>query len=141
MTEWQGVPDDYMDHFGFVYLIKHRETGCSYIGKKQFKKRLRRKPLKGKKRHRIDWVESDWKTYWGSSENLLEAVAREGEESFDRFVMRVCDSKFEMAYEELIAQIANNVLNDPKSFNGIINVRLSKPVGDPIKKARETNEE
>lgn len=136
MSDWIGVPDDYSGYVGFVYLISHKETGCYYIGKKQFWKRVRRKPLKGKKRVRICQVESDWRDYWGSSEKLLDAVKEEGKDAFAREIIRLCKSKHELAYEELMCQTANNVLEDPLSFNGIINVRLSKPVNDPIDYAR-----
>jgi len=133
-SRWVNVPDDPMDHFGFVYRITH-ESGAFYIGKKQFKRRIRRKPLKGKKRHRIDHVESDWKTYWGSSNLLLEAIEKYGEQQFTREIISLHQSKSELAMAELKLQLECDVLNDPISFNGIIHVRLSKKVGDPIGKA------
>ena len=135
--EWLNVPDDYEDSLGFVYVIEHTETGCYYIGKKQFWKTIRRKPLKGRKRVRVCKVESDWRTYWGSSNALQDAIAENGHESFTRSVVRTCNSKFELAYEELREQMRRNVLDDPKSFNGIINVRLSKPVGNPMSIVQE----
>jgi hypothetical protein len=141
MSDWVRAPDNPMDYMGFVYMITHMETGCYYIGKKQTRKRVRRKPLKGKKRHRICWLESDWRSYWGSSEKLLEAIEREGKDAFCREVIRLCKSKHELAYEELSMQMANNVLEDPLSFNGILNIRLSKPVGDPIAHARKNRNE
>lgn len=135
MSEWINAPESPMDHFGFVYKITHTDSGAYYIGKKQFKRRIRRQPLKGKKRRRIDWVESNWKDYWGSSGNLLEAVGKHGERAFRREILAVCESKSEMAYRELAYQISHDVLADKRSFNGIINVRLSRPVGDPISEA------
>jgi hypothetical protein len=132
MSEWVCVPDDYMDHLGFVYQITHIDTGCYYIGKKQFLKRIRRKPLKGRKRARICHVESDWKKYWGSSNALLAAVEKHGEDAFIRRVLSVHDNKRDLAYAELKIQVGRDVLDDPLCYNGIINVRLSKPVGDPI---------
>jgi len=139
MSRWLNVPDNPLDHFGFVYKITHCDSGCYYLGKKQLIKRVRRKPLKGKKRHRIDHVESDWKSYWGSSNLLLEAVEKHGEQEFTREIISLHESKSELSMAELKLQLEYDVLNDPKSWNGIIHVRLSKRVGDPIEWA-EKNE-
>tara|TARA_R110000824_G_scaffold526_8_gene3368 strand:+ start:4212 stop:4631 length:420 start_codon:yes stop_codon:yes gene_type:complete len=138
MSKWINIPDNPMDHFGFVYKITH-ESGCYYLGKKQIKRRIRRPPLKGKKRRRIDYVESDWKTYWGSSDNLLEAVKKYGEQEFTREFVSLHESKSELAMAELKLQLEHDVLNDPMSFNGIIHVRLSKKVGDPIEWANNND--
>lgn len=132
MSDWIGVPDDYSDYLGFIYVIKHIESGAFYIGKCQWFRKIRRKPLKGKKRVRICHVESDWKKYWGSSNNLLEAIEKYGEDAFERRIVKPCKSKFELSYEELKMQMQYDVLDNPLSFNGILNVRLSKPVGNPI---------
>lgn len=132
MSQWLNVPDNPMDHFGFVYRITHCDTGCYYLGKKQILRKIRRPPLKGKKRRRIDYVESDWKTYWGSSENLIEAVKKYGEQEFTREFVSLHESKSELALAELKLQLEHDVLNDPRCFNGILNIRLSKKVGNPI---------
>lgn len=131
MSQWINVPDNPMNHFGFVYQIEH-ESGAYYIGKKQFVRKIRRPPLKGKKRRRIDHVESDWNSYWGSSENLIQAVKRYGEQEFTRTIISVHESKSELALAELKLQLEHDVLNDPRCFNGILNIRLSKKVGNPI---------
>ena len=52
--------------FGFIYEIINTINNKKYIGKKQMVRKIKRKPLKGKKRKRIDFIESDWKTYTGS---------------------------------------------------------------------------
>lgn len=132
MSQWLNVPDNPMDHFGFVYRITHCDTGAYYIGKKQLVRKIRRPPLKGKKRRRVDYVESDWKTYWGSSENLIEAVKKYGEQEFTREFVSLHESKSDLALAELKLQLEHDVLNDPKCFNGILNIRLSKKVGNPI---------
>jgi hypothetical protein len=41
------------DTFGFIYEITNTVTSKKYIGKKQCKSKLKRKPLKGKKNRRI----------------------------------------------------------------------------------------
>ena len=64
------VPDENFDPtkvYGFVYLITNIETGRKYVGKKFFWSK-KTKIAKGKKKRLL--VESDWREYWGSSEEL-----------------------------------------------------------------------
>ena len=51
------------DTFGFIYEITNTINQKKYIGKKQCKSKLKRKPLKGKRNKRIEIKESDWKVY------------------------------------------------------------------------------
>ena len=65
---YKGKPfttDDIGDLFGFVYRITNLSTGKQYIGRKYFWQK--RKPKGGKRRVTS---ESDWKRYFGSSEEL-----------------------------------------------------------------------
>jgi len=140
MSDWINAPDNPMGHFGFVYVITHKE-GPYYVGSCQFKRKVRRKPLKGQKRKRICWVESKWKSYWGSSKNLLEAVEQEGKDAFVREIASVHESRFDLSYAEAQLQFDLNVLQDKMSWNGIIQIRLGKPVGDPIAHARKNRNE
>ena len=57
--------DDIGDFFGFVYRITNLQTGKKYIGRKYFYQF--RKP-RGKSRKVKS--ESDWKKYYGSSDEL-----------------------------------------------------------------------
>ena len=57
---------------GFVYKITNLDTGQMYIGKKSFVKKRTRPPLKGYKRKRVDYIESDWKTYQSSNKEVQE---------------------------------------------------------------------
>ena len=65
--------------------IVNTTNGKKYIGKKQMKRKIRRSPLKGKTRKRVDFVESDWKTYTGSSDTLNIDIATLG---LDKFVFK-----------------------------------------------------
>ena len=76
---YEAIPED---AFGFIYEIVNTTNGKKYIGKKQMIRKIRRNPLKGKKRKRIDYVESDWKTYTGSSDALNIDIATLGLEKF-----------------------------------------------------------
>ena len=63
---------------GFVYIITNTTNDRKYIGKKlaQFKKT--KPPLKGRKNKRRSLVESDWRNYYGSSDELTEDVRNIG---------------------------------------------------------------
>ena len=52
---------------GFVYRILNRRTEQVYIGKKILLNKRTRPPLKGYKRKRVDYVESNWMKYTGSN--------------------------------------------------------------------------
>jgi hypothetical protein len=115
------------DMFGFVYEIHNLPENKKYIGKKQCVSRIKRKPLKGKKRNRIDYKESDWKTYTSSSEQLNADIQRLGKENFIFKIIKICNSKWELAYFEIKEQIEKNVLLREDYYNGIINVRIGSP--------------
>lgn len=112
--------------FGFVYRIENKENGKFYIGQKKIIKVEKRPPLKGKVRKRKIVKQSDWKTYCGSSNDLKNDVKEAGEDKFKFTIIRFCDCKWEMTYWELYHQMHNHVLFREDSYNGIINVRISK---------------
>ena len=105
-------------------IIKFSYEGKKYIGKKQCISRIKRKPLKGKTRNRIDFKESDWKTYTSSSNDLNEDIKNLGKENFTFKILRTCNSKWSLAYFEIKEQIDNDVLLRNDYYNGIINVRI-----------------
>jgi hypothetical protein len=113
--------------FGFIYEITNKVNGKKYIGKKQCVRKIRRKPLKGKTRNRIDQKESDWKTYTSSSKELNEDIQKYGKENFEFRILKVCGSKWELGYEEIKEQISRDVLRKDDYYNGIINVRIGTP--------------
>jgi len=113
--------------FGFIYEITNKVNGKKYIGKKQCVRKIKRKPLKGKTRNRIDHKESDWKTYTSSSKELNEDIEKHGIENFEFRILKICGSKWELGYEEIKEQIARDVLRRDDYYNGIINVRIGTP--------------
>lgn len=121
---YQAVPED---AFGFIYEIVNTISGKKYIGKKQMKRKIRRLPLKGKKRKRIDYIESDWKTYTGSSDVLNIDIAANGKDKFVFKILKFCNSKFELSYFEAKMQFEKDVLLSEEYYNGIINCRIGKP--------------
>ena len=122
------LPEDFEENppLGFVYRIENKETGKFYIGQKKIIKVEKRPPLKGKVRKRKIVKQSDWKTYCGSSNDLKNDVKEAGEDKFKFTIIRFCDSKWECSSWELYHQMHNHVLFREDSYNGIINVRISK---------------
>lgn len=112
------------DYFGFVYMIIHHDTGQFYIGKKQFHNRIKRPPLKGKKRNRITFKESDWEKYWSSSEAIQTKVLLEGEEKFDRVILALCKTKIDLSYTEVEVQVTLNVLANVNAVNSAIGTNI-----------------
>ena len=112
------------DTVGFVYLITNLQSNKKYIGKKlaQFKKT--RPPLKGKKNKRRTKVESDWQTYWGSSDQLKADVAELGTKNFTREILYFCNSRGMLSYLEAKEQFDREVLLSTEYYNGIINCRV-----------------
>lgn len=60
---------------------------------------------------------------------MNELIEAEGLDAFRWEVISWHSSKSGLAYEELRHQMAADVLRDERSWNGIINVRLSKVLG------------
>jgi len=106
----------------FVYILRHRETGKSYLGKKLFWF-AKTKQVKGKKK-KVK-AESDWKTYYSSSEEIKKMV--EAGEVFDREIRHFCTSKGSVNYWELREQMDARVLENPDIwYNGIVNARIHR---------------
>ncbi len=112
------------EYIGFVYLITNLTNGKKYIGKKLAKFKVTKKPLKGRKNKRRSTKESDWRDYWGSSDNLNADVEHLGPENFTREILYYCTSRGELSYLEAKEQFDREVLKTDEYYNGIINVRV-----------------
>jgi hypothetical protein len=123
----KGQPVNEIDikkYVSFVYKITNLIDGRFYIGYKQttFAKT---KQVKGKKK-RIQ-IESDWRDYWSSSDELKADVLALGEENFTREILYFCHSKSMGSYLELREQIDHRVMENPQlTYNGIVNARVSR---------------
>lgn len=124
---WSGIPENYKDYEGFIYLITNQLNGKKYIGKKSFWNYRTLKPLKGKRQKRHVKKESDWRNYWGSSKQLLEDIEKYGEENFTRVIINLYYTKWELSYYEAKYQFDHEVLLSDDWYNGIINLRVRKP--------------
>jgi hypothetical protein len=121
---YKGNPftsDDIGDYYGFVYRITNTNTQKSYIGRKYFVQK--RKPKGGKRRVTS---ESDWKKYYGSSEDLKQDIRRDGKDSFRREIISLHTTLGKVNYEETRQLFLNNVLTEalddgtPKYYNSNI---------------------
>ncbi len=120
-TEVEELPQDVV---GFVYIITNTTNDRQYIGKKLAKFSRTKPPLKGKKNRRRTKVESDWRDYYGSSDELNEDIAQLGKDSFKREILFYCYSKSELSYIEAREQFNYRVLESDKYYNGHIRVRV-----------------
>ena len=110
------------DNYGFVYEITD-PNGKKYIGKKFFYS-SKTKQVKGKKKKMK--VSSDWKTYFGSNEELKGEVSKQGKENFTRTILHLCKSKGECGYLEAKEQFTKGVLESDNYYNTWIMVRVRK---------------
>jgi hypothetical protein len=115
------------DAFGFVYEITNTANGRKYIGKKQRVSKVKRPPLKGKKRNRRQEKESDWKTYTGSSKELNADIEKYGKDNFSFVILEWGNSKWELGYKEIKRQIQHDVLLKEEYYNGIVHIRIGTP--------------
>jgi hypothetical protein len=102
--------------YGFIYVITNLETNRKYIGKKQMVSKRTRPPLKGKKRKRIEFVESDWKTYVSSSNELVNDIQKIGKENFKFEILEQFNSREELVQAE-IGLITEQDLKNPNYLN------------------------
>ena len=99
--------DDIGDFFGFVYCITNIKSGKQYIGRKYFQQK--RKPRGGKRRVTS---ESDWKKYYGSSDELSADRKLLGNTAFKREILSLHTRLGDVNYEETKQLFLNNVLQE-----------------------------
>jgi hypothetical protein len=127
-TPIETLPEDCA---GFVYQITNLITGRKYIGKKlaKFSKtQIRTIKLKNgtKKKKKIRTkIDSNWREYYGSNEELLKDFSNLGPENFLREILYFCKSKAECSYIEAREQFSRRVLESTEYYNGIINCRIN----------------
>ena len=121
---YKGNPytsDDIGDYYGFVYRITNTTNEKSYIGRKYFVQK--RKPKGGERRVTS---ESDWKRYFGSSDELKQDIKRIGRSSFRREILSLHTTLGKVNYEETKQLFIHNVLMEalddgtPKYYNSNI---------------------
>jgi len=115
---------------GFVYIITNSITGRKYIGKKLAKfskttyKTVKLKNGTKKKKKIRSKIDSDWREYYGSNDQLNKDVEQLGTENFKREIIYYCTSKAECSYIEAREQFSRRVLESDDYYNGQISVRV-----------------
>jgi len=119
---------------GFVYRITHKETNESYIGKKILKHKKTLPPLKGYKRRRVTYKESDWQTYTGSNQ----ITKKWNHQDCYREILETCCNKTIMSYFEVKYQFILNVLENDNYLNENISGKYYKDkIKEYIKKSKK----
>jgi len=132
MSEWiydgaEFTSEMIGDNIGFVYCVTDTQTGMKYIGKKLLISKITRPPLKGQKRKRKSFKESDWKTYCGSSEEVKALVEESGLDRFSREILKLCTKKGELSYYETKAICdADALLKPDEYFNCFLGARIHR---------------
>jgi hypothetical protein len=99
------------DYYGYVYMTTNLENGRKYIGKKIFKhttnKKLGKKELaalptqRGRTPSKKKVIkESDWKTYYGSADEVKQWAKSTSPDKLIRVILRLCHSSKELTYYE-----------------------------------------
>ena len=118
---YEITPEEYQ---GFVYQITELDTDKKYIGKKNFWKPKTLPITKKRKRRVRTRTESDWKQYYGSSNEVCRLVEERGTEKFKREIVKLCKTKGEMSYHEAKMQFDNDVLLREDYYNNFIGCKI-----------------
>ena len=122
-TPIEFTENDVKDHFGFVYLITHNQSGRKYIGKKFFTK-SKTKQVKGKKKKTR--VKSDWEDYYGSNKELLDEIKINGKDNYTREVLHLCRTRSECQYFETYEIFCRHALLSDSYYNQWCSCRIRK---------------
>ena len=109
---------------GFVYELTEIRSNKKYIGKKNFWKPKTLPITKTRKRRVRTRTESDWRTYFGSSNEVRKIVEQRGSDTFKREILRLCKTKGEMSYYEAKLQFDNDVLFRDDYYNEFIGCKI-----------------
>jgi len=123
MWQYQNQPIENLEQIpenvlGFIYRITNLIDNRIYIGRKALSSNRKatltkkEKLLPENKRKRFKRVikETDWKEYWGSSDELKSDIERLGKVNFKREILLFCTTKSDVSFFELHYQIKEDVL-------------------------------
>ena len=130
VTEISDMP---VNTYGFIYEVVHISTGKKYIGKKvlyfERNKRLGKKALEQLKLERKEKgiggrtplkqkviTESDWKTYYGSHEEIKKILKEEGPDNFKRTILEYVPNKKLLTYYECKYLFIKEVLENRDNY-------------------------
>ena len=130
VTEISDMP---VNTYGFIYEVLHIPTGKKYIGKKvlyfERNKRLGKRALEQLKLERKEKgiggrtplkqkviTESDWKTYYGSHEDIKKILKEDGPDSFKRIILEYVPNKKLLTYYECKYLFIKEVLENRDNY-------------------------
>ena len=130
VTEISDMP---ANTYGFIYEVVHIPTGKKYIGKKvlyfERNKRLGKRALEQLKLERKEKgiggrtplkqkviTESDWKTYYGSHEDIKKILKEDGPDSFKRTILEYVPNKKLLTYYECKYLFIKEVLENRDNY-------------------------
>lgn len=108
---------------GFVYEITNLTNNKRYLGKKTLYFSKTRKVKGKKKREKVD---SDWREYYGSNNELNEDRAKIGDDKFKRQILRFCKSKGEASYYEAKFIFGTDAILSDRYYNSWISCKIRK---------------
>lgn len=121
-----NIEDFPKNTFGFIYIVNHKPSGKSYIGKKSLyhniKKKLTKKELAEqsgpgrKSATRVVQKESDWKTYYGSAKPILDLIKAGKQDEFEREILVLAFNKKQLTYLECKMLFTFDVLEKPDIY-------------------------
>lgn len=125
VTAIQWFPED---SIGFIYEIEFN-NGKKYLGRKALYHKKTSPPLKGKKRKRVKYVESNWKKYNGSFKDpeLIENLKKGYLVPVKRKIIRICFTPWEMTYYETKLLFDRDCLLSNEYYNNNILGKFYKP--------------
>ena len=115
--------------FGFVYMVTHKPSNKSYIGKKVLfhnkKQKIGKRDLEklqgvvGRRpAYKLIVKESDWLNYYGSQADIKKLLLDGKKDEFEKTILKVCPDKKTLTYYEVKYQMIYEVLEKPdKWFN------------------------
>ena len=118
---FEDTPEEYQ---GFVYQLTEVHSNKKYIGKKNFWKPKTLPLTKTRKRRIRTRTESNWKDYYGSSNEVRYLVEQYGPYRFKREILKLCKTKGEMSYYEAKLQFDNDVLFRDDYYNEFIGCKI-----------------
>lgn len=110
------------DNIGFVYIITNIKTNKKYIGKKLFTS-SKTKQVKGKKK-KIR-IESDWKEYHGSNDELKEEFQKIGIQNYKKEILHLCKNLSELSYRETKEIFVQDALLRDDFYNSWVSCRIN----------------
>lgn len=113
--------------FGFVYMVKHKPSNKSYIGKKVLfhnkKQKIGKRDLEklqgvvGRRpAYKLIVKESDWLNYYGSQVDIKKLLLEGKKDEFERTILKICPDKKSLTYYEVKYQMLYEVLEKPDEW-------------------------